>query len=95
MRVEVDENAESREAQNRLREQRRGRDDRAQTELLPTGPKAYQTEMDDYYDSRPKRAEQSYQDGRYGFGGGYRDRGRDGFPRGDVRRFGRGQSWRP
>ena len=92
----VDENAESREAENRLRDERRGRDqdNRAQREVFPTGPRNYNAEMD-YYDRRPpRRAEPNYQDGRYGFGGGYRDGGRGRYGR-DDRRYGGGQSWRP
>ena len=91
----VDENAESREAENRLREERRGRDrdDRAPREVFPTGPRNYQAERD-YYDRGPRRAEPNCQDGRYGFGGGYRDGGRGRYGR-DDRRFGSGQSWRP
>ena len=106
--MEVDENAEAREAENRLREERRTRDDRAQREVFPTGPRGghYRSEMDSYYDRRPR---QTYQDGRYGFGGGYSDGGRGGYRDGgrggyrdsgrgrygDDRRYGNGQSWRP
>lgn len=93
--MEVDENAESREAENRLREERRARDDRAPRDVLPTGPRGYQAEMDRYDDRRARRPEPGYQDGRYGFGGGgYRDGPRGRYPRND-RRFGGGQSWRP
>lgn len=94
----VDEVAESREAENRRREERRGRDertDRIERSSFPEGPKAYQNDIDNYYNRQPRRAEESHQDGRYGFRGSYRDGGHDRFPRGDVRRFGRGQSWRP
>ena len=92
--MEVDENAEAREAENRRREEHRGRDERAQREVFPTGPREhYRSENDSYYDQRPR---QNFQDGRRGFGGGYRDEGR---PRyggyGQESRRGRGQSWRP
>ena len=97
--MEVDENASAREAEDRLREERRGRDYR---EVLkdpvptgPTGPRYQQTEIDSYYDRRPRRPDPNYQDGRYGFGGaGYRDGGRGRYGR-DDRRFGGGQSYRP
>ena len=106
---EIDENAESREAQNRIREERRGRDSardtRERPEAFPTGPR-----NDRRYDSGPgyysdrRGAEPAYQDGRYGFerGGGYGGRGRyrneggmysDGM--GGRRGGGGGQSWRP
>ena len=89
--MEVDENAEAREAENRRREERRGGDDRAQREVLPTGPREqYRNDSDSYYDRRPR---QNYQDGRRGFGGGYRNAGRSRY--GEERRYGGGQSWRP
>jgi len=108
MMVEVDENAESRQAQDRLREERRGRDggdsDRARREVMPSGPKNFRTETDGYYDPRPapRRAQPNYSDGRYGFGGGrgggaggYRDGGPGRYRDGQERRFGGGTSWRP
>lgn len=92
--MEVDENAEAREAEDRRREERRGRDDRApRGDVFPSGPRGqgyYRSDSDSYYDRRPR---QNYQDGRYGFGGGYRDAGRGRY--GDDRRYGGGQSWRP
>ena len=96
--MEVDENTVSREAENRLREERRGTDHRARKEVFPTGPRSYQPDRDAYGDRRPRRAEPNYEDRRYGFsgrGGGYRDGGRGWYPRGDERRYGGGQSWRP
>ncbi|KAK3696185.1 hypothetical protein LTR37_018087 [Vermiconidia calcicola] len=95
--MEVDDVTESREAENRLREERRGRDDRDRRDVFPTGPRDSRPEMD-YYDRRPRRSEPGYQDGRYGFagrGGAYGERGGRGrYPRDEGRRYG-GQSWRP
>ncbi len=92
--MEVDENAESREAEDRLREERRGRerDHRAPPrDVLPTGPRGYQSEMDRYGDRRSRRPEPNYSDGRYGFGGnGYRGGPRGGY---DDRGYG-GQGYR-
>lgn len=95
--MEVDENAESREAENRRREEHRSRDDRASRDVFPTGPRGYRAEMDRYDDYRNRRLEPGYQDGRYGFGGrgGFRDGPRGGFPRDGRRYGGAGQSWRP
>lgn len=92
--MEVDENAESRAAADRVREERRGRDDRR--DVLPTGPKTSRNDMDSYYDRRPRPSERNYQDDRRGFagGGGYRDSGRGRYA-GNDRRWGGGQSWRP
>ncbi|KAK4493997.1 hypothetical protein PRZ48_015183 [Zasmidium cellare] len=96
--MEVDQNAESREAENRLREERRGRSDREPRDAFPTGPKNDRQYEDDYYRG-PRRAEPAYQDGRYGFDGGrygrgsYRDGGRMYSDR--MGRGGGGQSWRP
>ena len=72
--MEIDENAQAREAEDRRREERRGpaeqrappRDD------YPTGPRGHDRGgyQEDYYNRGPRRAEPAYQDGRYGFGGG-------------------------
>lgn len=77
--MEMDENAQAREAEDRRREERRGpgpaerappraappRDD------YPTGPRGHDRGyQNDYYNRGPRRAEPAYQDGRYGFGGG-------------------------
>lgn len=94
--MDVDENAQSREAEDRLREERR----RAPQDNFPTGPKvarhrSYGLEDDRY--RGPGRAEPAYQDGRYGFNGGYnggRMRDSDRLYYSD-RGGRRGQSWRP
>lgn len=97
--MEVDENAQSREAENRLREERRGKPDRAPRDGFPSGPQGDRRYQDDYYRG-PRRGEPAYQDGRYGFGGGERYGGRARY-RDDGRMYsdrmgGRGgQSWRP
>ncbi|KAK4620153.1 hypothetical protein CLAFUW4_11551 [Fulvia fulva] len=105
--MEVDENAQSREAQDRLREERRGGPDRRPRDDYPAGPRDNRGYMDHYYRG-PRRQDGLFQDGRqdgrYGyqgdrFGGGgprgrYRDEGRmysDGMRRGG----GGGQSYRP
>ena len=95
--MEVDENAESREVENRLREERRGNGPRVPRDAYPSGPQADRGYEEDYYRG-PRRADPAWQDGRYGFGGGdrygprgrYRDEGRM-----YSDRMGRGgQSWR-
>lgn len=91
--MEVDEIAEEREAQDRLREERRGRDDRGSRDVFPTGPRSQRDDRDSYYRGRDRRAD-GYQDGRYGFGGGYGP-GRGRYNRGEERQMGRGMSWRP
>jgi len=97
--MDIDDNVQSREAQDRLREERQSRDERAPREAFPTGPRGYRAEMDRYDDRRARRPgtayQPQYQDGRYGYGsnrGGYRDSARGGYGR-DDRRYG-GQSWR-
>nr|POF03799.1 putative rna-binding protein [Quercus suber] len=105
--MEVDELAESREQQDKLREERRGVDERPH-EPFPAAPRPDRRE-DDYYNRGPRRAEPEYQDGRYGFGGDDRYRGGRGGARSGgqyggfpprmysdgARRGGRGQSYRP
>ncbi|EME41590.1 hypothetical protein DOTSEDRAFT_73872 [Dothistroma septosporum NZE10] len=99
--MEVDENAESREAQDRLREERRGGPDRRPRDDYHAAPRGNRGYEDDYYRG-PRRAEPAYQDGRYGYQGDrfggprgrYRDESRmysDGMRRGG----GGGQSYRP
>lgn len=105
--MEVDENAEAREAEDRLREERRvrdtrdARDARGPREMFPTEPRGYRAHMDQYNDRRMNQPQQAYQGRGYGFGGGgggygygygYRGASRGGW--GD-RRSGAGQSWRP
>ncbi|KAK3049387.1 hypothetical protein LTR09_009306 [Extremus antarcticus] len=104
--MEVDDTAESREAEDRLREdrireERRGRDARAPREVFPSGPRSTRGGAD--------RRGGDYQDGRYGYGGGYRSGGGYGngngggygsggpgrYGRGQEQGMGRGQSWRP
>ena len=92
----VDEAAEAREANNRMREERRGREDRErERDVFPSGPRGYR---DDYYDrGGPRRSEGSYSDGRYGFGvrDGYAPRGPGGGRYdGRDRGYGRGRGWR-
>lgn len=72
--MDVDENARAREAEDKLREERRGgRGPPAEHDVLPSGPRrGFMAEENYYYDSRG-----GYQDGRYGFNGnaGYPRRG--------------------
>ena len=92
--MEVDPNSESREAENRRREQRRGADDRMDRDVFPTGPRNHQGGNNEYYDRRERRAEPEYQERMYGFGRGgdwYGGRGR--YPRED-RRYGGAPGWR-
>ena len=100
--MELDQNAEAREVENRLREERRSRPDRTPREVFaPTAPRGGRDFGDDNY-YRGSRAEPTYQDGRLGFdrdrnnryGDGreeFRDEGR---MRSDGMRRGGGQSWR-
>lgn len=81
--MDLDENARAREAENKLREERRGggRDTRDRQDAFPSGPRNNRAfaEEDYYYNNRgPAPAQGGYQDGRYGFGGGggYGGRGR-------------------
>lgn len=87
----VDDTADAREAENRLREERRGRDDRDRREVFPTGPRGGRGFYEDWQGARPQ-----YNDGRYGggHGGNYgpRERMHNG-PR--YGRGGGGQGWRP
>lgn len=97
--MEIDEHAQARELEDKQREERRGRDDRAPK--YPSGPR--QPETDEYYRG-PRRAEPEYNDGRYGFAGAGGDRrfggGRGRYREGgrmysDSMRRGGGQSYRP
>ena len=96
--MEVDENAESREAENRRREERRGRDNHRDPEAFPTGPKNPAPQTNDYYARAPRY---DHRDGGYGYGGGgSRARGPDNYGgpryRDDSYRGRRGgQSYRP
>lgn len=105
--MEVDELAEAREEQDKLREERRGKEERAPREVFPVAPRSDRRE-DDYYNRGPRRVEPEYQqDGRYGYGGDDRFRGGRGGGGGryggppprmysdGMRRGGRGQSYRP
>ncbi|QIW95368.1 hypothetical protein AMS68_000886 [Peltaster fructicola] len=84
--MDIDENARSREAENKLREERRGggREPRDGQDVFPSGPRntrAFAQDDDYYYNNNraPAPAQGGYQDGRYGFsggGGGYGGRGR-------------------
>lgn len=104
--MEIDENAQAREAEDRLREERRGRNDRPPRDPrdprdpgYPQGPPGGYPRDDGYYGRGPRRAEPAFQDGRYGYGGGdrYNNGGRY---HGGGRMYSdgmgrRGQSWRP
>ena len=99
--MEVDQNAEAREAENRLREERRSRADRGAKDVFPSGPRAGRGYNEDNY-YRGSRGGPAYQDGRSGFDrsqsnryGGGREPIRDGGRMySDSMRRG-GQSWRP
>jgi len=88
--MEVDEHAEDREVQDRVREERRGRDDRGPR--YPAGPSNYDRRREEPYDDRRYGGDERRWGGggaRGGGGGGrYRDGGRT-FQRGG------GQSYRP
>lgn len=100
--MEVDENAKAREAENKLREERRG-GDRPRQDTAPSGPRGARANFsaqDEYHHNSNQSAQwngsSSYQDGRYGFssggGDGYGNRGgyyqdRRGYSRG-------GSQWR-
>lgn len=95
--MEIDENAQSREAENRLREERRtGGEDRRRQEDFPRGPRN-DRRYNEEFRGPPRRAEPEYQDGRYGFGGGerYGGGGRGQGYRDDRRMYRGAQSWRP
>jgi hypothetical protein len=99
--MEVDQTVGAREAENRLREERRGRDDRDRREVdrrevFPSGPRGGRGYYEDWQGSRPQPG---YNDGRSGGGqgGGYSHGPRDRMPSGP--RYGRGgsgggQGWR-
>lgn len=91
--MEVD---DSREAENRLREERRGRDDRDRRDVFPSGPRAGRPSY--YEDWQGARPEPRYNDGRsYGYGGGQGGNGapRERYPNGPRYGRGGGQNWRP
>ncbi|KAI5360887.1 putative nucleotide-binding alpha-beta plait domain superfamily, RNA-binding domain superfamily [Septoria linicola] len=98
--MEIDENAQAREAEDRRREERRGPADRGppppRDDYL-TGPRQDRGYRDDYYSRGPRQAEPAYQDGRYGFGGGGGRYGGGGGYRNDGRLGGYGgrHSYRP
>lgn len=85
VQMEVDENTQMREGQNRLREDRRGGDEAT---TFPTGPRNAQSSYDAYYDRRPRQ--QIQQGGRYGPSGGDRYGGNRGRYYDDSRRYGGG-----
>lgn len=90
--MEMDPITESRETQDRLREERRVHDDSAN---FPTGPRnAQPADRGGYYDRRPRP--QHYQGGRYAPSGGDRYGGGGGYGRyyDDPRRYGGRQGWR-
>lgn len=109
--MDIDQNTASREAEDRLREERRGangtggRADREPRDRpYQQGPRQDYRGYggDDYYNRGPpppRRQESSYQDARYGYGGGERYRGRGGGYREDGRLYSDrmprgGQNWR-
>jgi len=83
--MEVDDSVDTREAENRLREERRGRDDRDRREVFPSGPRGGRGGgfYEDWQGARP-----GYNDGRYGGGQGSGYGPRDRMPNGP--RYGRG-----
>jgi hypothetical protein len=98
--MEIDETSGAREAEDRLREERRGRDDRDRREVFPSGPRGGRGYYEDWQGARPQ-PQPAYNDNRYGGGqgggqgGGYGPRDR--MPNGP--RYGRGgggggQGWR-
>ena len=95
--MEVDETVGAREAENRLREERRGRDDRDRRDVFPSGPRGGRGYYEDWQGARPQPG---YNDNRYAYGGAQGGYGqRDRAPNGP--RYGRGgggggnQNWRP
>lgn len=77
--MDLDQNAKSREAENKLREERRGGADRGRQDVFPSGPRGQRGNFsnDYYHGDQGQRNGQGYQDGRYGFNGGnYGGRGR-------------------
>jgi hypothetical protein len=101
--MEVDENAQAREVEDRRREELRGRPDRAsRDQAYPTGPRGDRGYDDGYGrgGGGGRHAEPTYQDGRHGYQGGDRYNHRGGNFGGRMysdRMGGRGggQSWRP
>lgn len=95
--MEIDENAQAREAEDRRREERRGPAERAPPrDDYPTGPRNDRGYSDDYYNRGPRRSEPAYQDGRYGFGGGGRYGGGGGYRHdGRLGGYGNRHSYRP
>jgi hypothetical protein len=102
--MEVDETAGAREAENRLREERRGRDDRDRRDVFPSGPRGGgRGYYEDWQGAGPQPA---YNDRRYAYGGAQQS-GQGGYGQRDNRvpngpRYGRGggggggnQNWRP
>lgn len=88
--MEVDEIAESREEQDRLREQSRVDDKRT---ALPSGPRNPQSGYDNYYDRRSRQP--APYGGRYGYAGGDRYSGNSqGRYYDDSRRYGGSSGWR-
>jgi hypothetical protein len=86
--MELDNSENTREAENRLREERRGRDDRDRREVFPSGPRGGPGFYEDWQGARPQP---SYNDRRYGGGQGGQGGGygpRDRMPNGP--RYGRG-----
>ena len=75
--MELDDSADTRAAENRLREERRGRDDRDRREVFPSGPRGGRGYYEDWQGAGPQPG---YNDGRYGGGqggqGGYGPRDR-------------------
>jgi hypothetical protein len=107
--MEVDETAGAREAENRLREERRGRDDRDRRDVFPSGPRGGGRGY--YEDWQGAGPQPGYNDRRYAYGGAQQG-GQSGYGQRDNRvpngpgapngpRYGRGggggggQSWRP
>ena len=96
--MEVDHNAEARESENRLREERRSRVEQNLRDDIQSRPQADRGYYNDYARA-PRYHDTGYQDGRYGQGSGlrydgrgrYRDEGR--MYTDNARR--NGQSWRP
>ncbi|KAM3421715.1 hypothetical protein BST61_g2097 [Cercospora zeina] len=95
--MEIDENAQAREAEDRRREERRGPAERPPPrDDYPTGPRNDRSYQEDYYSRGPRRAEHAYQDGRYGFGGGGRYGGGGGYRHdGRFGGYGNRHSYRP
>ena len=90
--MQVDQNAQSREAQNRLREQHRSGRDNLENPRIPSQPRGNPRNHDEFFDRHPRQMDYqtpNYQQGYGGFYGG----SMGARPYDDGGRYGGGQ-WR-